>query len=766
MMKSLKQHTVILLLLLLAFGLRLWGLDTHSIWWDEGASTWLSRQPIAALLDWTARDTHPPLYFLLLRGWRGLVGEGEFVLRFPSVLIGTLGVVAIYGLGRALGGDRAGLLAALFLTLSRLDVTWSQEIRMYILAITLATAALWATVRLWQKGGWCPWIAYVLTVAGSLYTLYLTAPVPVIANLAFLLVWQRRGRPRPLLVRWVMAQMAVLILFFPWVQYALARASQHGESVYPFSWSFALQYYIVALTVGVETKPEAYTLPALAVFTVLMAGVYTIWASHRKPEQTAGLALLVLGLILSALLVFAIALPLDPRLARALTSRYFLALAGCFYTLLGWGLAMLLRRRPAVAGAGILVVSAVALTGLASFYPGRVRSDDYISIAAMLQAHRQPGDTVVLYTDKAWPVFAAHYAGDWQAIWNGMAWDEAAARERLRPLWQEAEAVWLVMTPDAQRADPNLAVQKWLTRHAVASVTWDFGDNLLALYARTPQRAQTLYNLNPDFIPPAQPTAELAAEAKLHGASLPLSVYPTAGVVYLSLYWEQPPQHGITLSLVGPTQRVLTYDPPPAATSGLTHQVIDLSLTPDLAGGRYQVYLQTGEGQGVKLGEFSLIHSAVEGAVTNPTISHRLNLRLGEAIELLGYDLATSAGRPGESIQLTLYWQAVSPVHARYKVLAALMGEQFNPKTGNPLWGQQDNEPVNWTTPTTYWAPGTVIADPHLIPIDPDTPAGAYTIVVAMYGLIDGVRLPVYGADGSNLGDSVSLQQFNVQPQP
>jgi len=77
----------------------------------------------------------------------------------------------------------------------------------------------------------------------------------------------------------------------------------------------------------------------------------------------------------------------------------------------------------------------------------------------------------------------------------------------------------------------------------------------------------------------------------------------------------------------------------------------------------------------------------------------------------VGYDLDPAEARPGEVVNLTLYWRASAAVPVHYKVLAALMGEQFNPKTNNPLWAQVDSEPANWTLPTTRWAPGQLVVD-------------------------------------------------------
>lgn len=85
--------------------------------------------------------------------------DGEFVLRFPSVMVSTLGVAAVYGFGRDLAEKKAGLLVALLFTLSRFVITWAQEIRMYALATTLSVGALWAAVRLWRGDGWRIWAA-------------------------------------------------------------------------------------------------------------------------------------------------------------------------------------------------------------------------------------------------------------------------------------------------------------------------------------------------------------------------------------------------------------------------------------------------------------------------------------------------------------------------------------------------------------------------------------------------------------------------------
>ena len=66
-----------ILILLLAFGLRFYRLEAQSFWNDEGNSARLSERSLALIIEGMASDVHPPLYYVMLRGWRELVGESQ-----------------------------------------------------------------------------------------------------------------------------------------------------------------------------------------------------------------------------------------------------------------------------------------------------------------------------------------------------------------------------------------------------------------------------------------------------------------------------------------------------------------------------------------------------------------------------------------------------------------------------------------------------------------------------------------------------------------
>ncbi len=128
------------------------------------------------------------------------------------------------------------------------------------------------------------------------------------------------------------------------------------------------------------------------------------------------------------------------------------------------------------------------------------------------------------------------------------------------------------------------------------------------------------------------------------------------------------------------------------------------------------------------------------GRVVDPAISHRLDYRLGDEIELLGYDLDRIAAAPGDVVNLTLYWRALRPMQNAYTVFNQVIDLATAAKAG-----QVDGMPVCDRNPTGQWFAGDIIADPYTIPIAPDAVPGTYTLISGMYN-------PATGAPGDANG--------------
>ena len=477
--------------------------------------------------------------------------------------------------------------------------------------------------------------------------------------------------------------------------------------------------------------------------------------------------MLVAGLVLPPTVVAIVSLPgLRFAFSRPLVPRYLLPLAACYVTLLAWGIDALwagTRRRfgpgrwLAVGAAGMGMAAAVA--GLLSYYPGRTQHDDYVTIAEVLNAQRRVDEAVVLYVDRDWPIFTAHYAGRRADLAYGAALSDPGVTEALlQPIWEQTAAIWLVSTPESLQTDPAQAVPQWLAAHSVMSQTVVSGEASLTFYTRTPDRVPVHEMVVPGYIVPADVTTSYG----LVGASVPLPRYSTGDTVHLGLYWIPPLPAGAEVLASNGTDELRFPVPPMMATTNIVRNQVDIPLTPNLSGGSYRLSVVVPGTAATPVGTFTLVRKAAGAATAPEAIPTTVDYRFGDKIRLIGYALPRTEVTAGDRVPLTLYWQAEEPVGARYKVFAHLLGETFNAETGTFLWGQQDNEPAGGQAPTTLWAPGAVIADAYLLPVDPNAPPGTYTIEVGMYGLLDGMRLPVVGEPGTVTDNAVRLAELTI----
>ena len=128
---------------------------------------------------------------------------------------------------------------------------------------------------------------------------------------------------------------------------------------------------------------------------------------------------------------------------------------------------------------------------------------------------------------------------------------------------------------------------------------------------------------------------------------------------------------------------------------------------------------------------------------------------LGGKVLLAAYELPRLGYRPGETLPITLTWQAMQPPGQGYTVFVHLARAD-----GSPV-AQHDGLPASGARPTDTWPPGDQITDAHQLNIPPDTPPGEYWLRVGMYG--DAGRLPVTDpGQGTADDDSIVLRSIAV----
>jgi len=136
------------------------------------------------------------------------------------------------------------------------------------------------------------------------------------------------------------------------------------------------------------------------------------------------------------------------------------------------------------------------------------------------------------------------------------------------------------------------------------------------------------------------------------------------------------------------------------------------------------------------------------------SIQHIPAANLGHKALLLSYSLGTQEIEAGETLILTLYWQALAEMERRYTVFTHLLDAD------NQIVAQMDSEPLGGTHPTTEWQFGEIVRDNYGLLV---APPGEYLLEAGMYYLLTLERLPVLDGSGSAVqGDRVVLGRIVV----
>ena len=565
-----------LALTLLALWVRLHNLTYHSLWFDEVMSVHWARSELSRILEVSmnlVEDRLPPLYYLLLHGWRLLLGDGEVSVRLPSVLLGVLLVPVVYRLGTDLFGRRVAVLAAALTALNPFLVWYSQEARMYALAVLLVSLGTWFFARAAiassrHRVAWHFWLGYGLCAIAGLYTHLYTGLVLPAHALYLVLTWRRSRRAW---VPFVVTMLVVGGVFAPLALAALRVSGEAGAGQPLASMGDRLWRLLSAFTVWKAPVPPALRV-GINVVTVMLALAGLVLGARPSGQGGArpgGLPrpMLLVALLLVVPLVMATLLLLRNQLAF-FGERYFIVIVPWLLMAVAVGAVGLGTLLRGAIGPRCLVNHlpvpfllpssysllpmlccvlpvAMALIPLPGQWSPEARKEAWRESVAYLSSHARPEDAILIHPD--WTRFPLQYyfrgPGQTYAVFSSVD-DDTDLGGPLTVISGRHPVVWLVES-HTELADPGHRANAWLAAR-YPQVTELYPPGLVAVRAYAPGYLS-------DRVPDAAVPTSVAFEGGLQlvGYWVPESqllatddlFHPPSGWVHVTLYWqtESPP---------------------------------------------------------------------------------------------------------------------------------------------------------------------------------------------------------------------------------
>jgi uncharacterized membrane protein len=392
-------------ILLAAFALSVYRLDSESIWVDEGATIAAARSDTTEIIPTLIEviDNNPPLTYLFWHYWIRLTGLSEFSLRLLSVFSGLITCALLYRMGRVLFDSRVGLLGAALLACSGFHIYYTQTVRSNSLLELLSAASFYCFSRILTGRNLWGLVVYSLVNVLLLYTHYYGVFV-LLAQSIFVLIhgWSLGWRMfLDKAVHWLILQAIIILSFLPWLPMMILQGRRAVTEI---------EYPSAALVIGAFIEYTWSPIGFILAIGLLSVGVYTLvkpWVfsglSHnnlaastrlrhdlpiRNMPVGVGLVLVwMTGVIGVPVVVSALFKPI-------FLSRYAIAALPAFYLLLAW---LACRAIAASAGrllAGLLIVS--QLSG-AYFLYQNVNNEQWRDAVRYLDSAAASGDLLFFY---------------------------------------------------------------------------------------------------------------------------------------------------------------------------------------------------------------------------------------------------------------------------------------------------------------------------------------------------------------------------------
>lgn len=745
--RGLGVFIIVGMLILLAFGLRLYRLEAKSLWQDEGLSAYRASQGLPFILSNTifiqgypTQDTQPPLYFILLHSVFWLAGRSEFSGRFLSLLFSVLTVPLTYLTGKRLFGQVAGIWASSLAALSPLYLWYAQELRMYSLLVFLGLLSFYTILRALGVGEASPeinrrWLVfYILVAAAMLYTHYTGFFLLLFEALILLAVGLLRRQ-------WTLLFLVALVLLvaLPLLPFAihrlLAASAERGYRFVPLFIIVRDLWNSFSLGISVRMKEVLW----LDLFFLALFLLGCSMLDQGNSRARLGKSLLLLGYLFVPILTLYALSHIKPMYQGV---RHLIIVSPAYYLGLGVGLDSFRRKAlPLLPPVAILVLGGLFYSSYNYYFDQRYMKDDFRSMVRYIEEYSRPGD-LVIFNDAVISHTWEYYAQSdlhWTALPRYPEKAGASTVEDMERLVEAYEGIWLVYGPEEPLRDRSSLVKKWFEEHLFKADDTVFPSTTTLIAA-----AHYL-----SHSPILESTPSMGEEVGVNlGDRLLLLDYerrwPEVGdKVYLTLFWrvkealteeysfsfrlrdEQGQIWGqndvIPFNDLYPTSRWEPYK--------VIAQPVVILLPPGTPPGVYQLTMRVysrrdghelevlGEreepaGTVVTLGELRLSPSQPPGPqALSP--QHPCREEFGGQLRLLGYELPSREWRSGENLHLELYWQAKASLTKHYEVVLQMVDKK------GEILREKAYHPSKADYATSWWAVGSPVRGQYDLLIPP-----------------------------------------------
>lgn len=391
---------------LIALGIwaRLTNLD-GAYWFDELIGVKLAQMPWQDFWRTLQLENHPPLYYLLIRGWTQWFALSETSLRTLSALIGIMAIAAFFLVGRIFGGRRVAVMAAALSASSTIMIFYSREARMYS-PVILFSVLSFGTFWLWLKSQRTTWaMLNVVIMTMGMFSHY-SFFIVVVSEAIFFLIdrphHNARLRTGALMVTPTMFLVGIWVFFqyLSRIVYPIGLPTWYtGINLDPWSATSTFSDLLLFQSVPAAVLPHVsagsfFIFRPLAIWSLLGLAAWPVaqtfwrrWQGSISFEQRRISLLLALPIVIGFLTSF---------VTRVAVAKYYLPSASALVFLAALGFVRLRAIRPALSLSALCIIFLVHVIWIPALVYGQ--RYPWREVGVLIADKQQPGDSVLVHS--------------------------------------------------------------------------------------------------------------------------------------------------------------------------------------------------------------------------------------------------------------------------------------------------------------------------------------------------------------------------------
>lgn len=312
-----------------------------SIWADEVFSMDIIKRPYSEIIDFTASDVHPPLYYFILKIFVDIFSFSNISAIYVGKIVSIIPLaLTVFYLGKKVRDNFGFLCSAIFsicvICMPKM-IDYALEIRMYSWGLFFVTASFLYAYDIITKKTVSSWIFFTIYSLLAAYTHYFSLISVAVIYVYLFIVCIRQKQ----LIKWLICSAVTVIAYLPWLMVVIKQLAVVSADYWiePITFRTIINYVIFPFR---EWGSRLGYIPAVFLIfvflVVLILGIKkAIKINKNLSQKTVYIMMGFVVLISTVLIGIIVSFIMRP----VFVERYMVPALGCFWLCFAYFLSLL-----------------------------------------------------------------------------------------------------------------------------------------------------------------------------------------------------------------------------------------------------------------------------------------------------------------------------------------------------------------------------------------------------------------------------------------